>query len=442
VVNGHHSPNYVSDLKQLSLGSPSLQSDRSTGPASQRTETEILVEKPWIELNDLLRLADLNHPGISVAWDDIGAAAGRMWQADLYPNPVLELEIEDIPARSPGVSHGQNTISITQPIVLSERRSAAFSAATAEKNGRVLALEQKRREVLGEVRILFVELLYLSQAEALHGELLELARQTLNIAKTRFEAKAAPEFDVIKPAVEVHNLELTKRGLGRRREATAEGLSALLGGVRVPTTRLQGKLSVTLPRLDLDRLKQQLRERHPEILVARKELEAVVHRLEQANAERVPDLGLRLAYGRNTADNENIIEFGMSIPLPLFNQNQGKILETQFLATRAKKAVQVAERRLLANLATVYADYMTACDESAVFHNQIVPAAERALSQTRYSYQAGKSSLLDLLDAQRTLTETRLSYLAKVRDWNLAHATLWKILGPFSEDKLNGGNKP
>ena len=151
-----------------------------------------MLQKAEIVLGDLLRIAELNNPEVRSAWNEMGAAAGRAWQAELYPNPTLELEAEDIPARDPGLHRRENKIAIVQPLVLGGRRSAAISAAAAERDARHLLVQHKLREVQGDVRRLYVELIYLKQAVGRYAELRDLAQQTLQIATARHHARAAP----------------------------------------------------------------------------------------------------------------------------------------------------------------------------------------------------------------------------------------------------------
>lgn len=434
VSAGFRTPDYVADLDRLVIANSGPLPNGPPGSSARQAEIRQLIAKPQLGLVDLMRIADLSNPEIGAARNEVGAAAGRAWQAELHPNPILALEAEDVPIRSVGLSRSQNTLSVTQPIIVGGRRSAAISAATAKREARILTLAQKRREVLGEVRLVYFELLYVRQAIALHAALLEIGRETLRIATTRFEARAAPELEVIKPQVEVHELELGKRRLERQREAAAARLCAVLGGLAVPMDRLHGELPESLPDLDLARLQRPLREGHPGILAAQKEIEAADRLIRQAEAERIGDVGLRIAYGRNAFTDENTIEAGISIPLPIFNRNQGRIFEAKHLAAGARRSAETLAHRLVAELAVAHAAYMAARDEVAVFRDRIVPASEKALSQARAGYQAGKMRLLDLLDAQRTLSRARLSLLGSIKDASRARARIWQILGPSTEN--------
>ncbi len=423
---GFRAPDYVPGPDETNTGTSFA---RSGEAGSGRAEIGVLLEQAEIGLGNLLRIAELNNPEVRAAWNEVGAAAGRAWQAELYPNPSLELEAEDIPAGDLGLGRSENKIAVVQPLVLGARRSAAISAATAERDARDLLVQHKLREVQSDVRRLYAELIYLKQAIALHAELRDTAQQTLQIATIRVNAQAAPESEMIKSQIDVHELELGRRRLERLLASSSERLGSLLGGVRVPVESIGGQLPIGLPELETDRLQIAVRKGHPAVLAARKDIEAADRRIDQAKAERVPDIDFRLAYGRNAATDEDLVEVGVSIPLPVFNRNQGRILESRHLAAKARREAESLTNALLSELATSHASYMTARDEVKTFQSQIVPGAEKASSQAKEGYRAGRTGLLDLLDAQRTLTRARLSLLESSKDLHVARADLWKIVG-------------
>jgi len=431
VSTGVRTPDYASGLNGTDAGMSFARADESS---SRKAEIQVLLKKAEIGLEDLLRIAELNNPEMRAAWNDVGAAAGRAWQAELYPNPSLEFEAEGIPANEVGLGRSENKVAIVQPLILGGRRSAAISAAAAEHDARSLLVQSKLREVQSELQRIHVELVYLKQAIALHSELGDIAQETLRVAKTRFGAKAAPESEMIKSQIDVHELELGRRRLERLPTASSEQLTSLLGGVRVPVETIGGRLPRELPELDIHRLQVAVRERHPAVLAANRDVEAANWRIDQAKAERIPDVGVRLAYGRDAATDEDFVEAGISIPLPLFNRNQGRILESRHIASKAKSDAESLVNNLLSELAMSHASYMIARDEVKTLQKQIVPAAEKAFQQAKEGYQAGKIGFLDLLDAQRTLTRGQLSLLESVKDMNVARANLWKIVGREIEE--------
>jgi len=390
-----------------------------------------LVETPNASLSQLLEAAELGNPRIEAARHSAGAAAGRAWQAELYPNPTLEFEAEGVPAGSPGLERSENTVSLTQPLIVGGRRSAAIAAARAAGDARSLTLEQTRRDVAAETRRVWTDLLYLQGAAALTSDLVTAARSTHEIASTRLEARATPESEVLKAQVEVDRLELRLRRLGRDRHAALQRLASLVGLEQVALVRLSGQLPRELPVLEFSALVGRLVE-HPGLLAAKTRTRAALRQVDLAEAQRIPDLGLRFAYGRNNSSDQQILEGGISIPLPLFNRNQGRIHSAQQVAKQRQRSAEAMERRLHADLASALADYGSARDAAATHREQIVPAAERAFTLVREGYRAGRAGFLDLLDAQRTLAQVRLSELTALRDAHRALSRLTQLTGPLA----------
>lgn len=405
-------------------GDPSLREAAAdpTGPSQPSS----LLRRRDLGLDDLLRAAAELNPKIAAAREELGAAAGRTDQSRLYPNPALVLEAEEIPARDVGLGRGKGTIGLSQPLILGSRRRESVSAASAEEQVRLFRLEATQRAVLGDVRTAFGDALSLRDSALAHQELLVVARRTLEIARARFEARAVPEAEVIRAELEVHELELRLRRLGEERAALTARIRSLLGGVEIGLEQIGGEPLADPPAIDLEQLRQAVRERNPELAAARAEIEAADLRISAAQAERIPDVDLLLAFGQDAAD-EDIYEAGMRIPLPVFDRNQGRIREARHLAVKARRSADALTGDLEADLDEAFAAYSAARDEVRTFRERIVPATERSLAQVRESYEAGRTDLLNLLDAQRSNARARLSLVQSLRDASHAEARMWKL---------------
>jgi cobalt-zinc-cadmium efflux system outer membrane protein len=411
-----------------------LQSATEIEPSKRQAELLRLLNNDPISLDDLLQAAVLFNPEIAAAQSNIGAATGRLRQAGLYPNPIIEFEAEDIPAGDVDFSRNQNTVSIIQPIILGKRRSTAISAATAEQEAARFALQNTINQVLGDVRFAYMDLVYHKMALALNGELLTHANKILDIAQARFNVRAATESELIAAQLKSTKFELNRRKLKLEISSTAKHLQSFLPDVPVPQERIRSELQFTLPSIDLDRLLADARERHPLILASQKTVEAAKHRLALAKAERIPDVSFRGAYGRDTSEGENIVEVGISIPLPFFNRNQGRIAEMHHMVSRSQHDAKSQRTRLEVEITALQVAYMAARDYAVVYQTKIVPAAEKAFDQVLERYRAGRTGFPDLLNAQDGLAGEKLSLLDAARDMNRSYALLHKIAGPLMND--------
>src|SRR5262245_47652125 len=246
-------------LEELRRDGVSSPSERSA-PA----ESSPLPEIGPISLADLLAAAEVHNPDLAAARSEIGVAAGQAWQASLYPNPRLELSSEEIPfGAGGGIDQGITTLSVIQPIVLGDRLRAAVDAAEAEKAASRARVQMAGREIFGEIAQLHARLLAIRQADALYGELADLGNQTLDLARTRFEARAAPETEVIRPQIELYQIDLVRTRLAKEEVVATQQLSLLLGGLGVDVNRLSGEVTDNPPAVDLDAIVTLVRSEHP-----------------------------------------------------------------------------------------------------------------------------------------------------------------------------------
>jgi cobalt-zinc-cadmium efflux system outer membrane protein len=206
-------------------------------------------------------------------------------------------------------------------------------------------------------------------------------------------------------------------------------LATLLGRPREPLGALHGELRAVIPAVDAAALAQ-----HPNIRAARAGQEGAELEWRRAKLEPLPDVTLGVAGGRDAATDENLLEFRVSLPLPLFDRGQGRKRETRALAAMARYELTAIEQRLAQDFAVTEARLRAAGEQVQTYRTRILPKAEEALKLVRGGFEAGKFGFLDLVDTQRTLAEARLAYLDKLLELNLAVADLEALAGPSPKE--------
>lgn len=401
-----------------------------------RNEIDSVLAKNEITLSDLFRLAELTNPTLAAAESGVQAKAGQAQQAGLYPNPTIGFEVEEVSTNDPG--DRKDKLSIVQPLILSGRRGAAVDAARAEQAAAGYEFKSARREVFRRIHVLWAEQLYFREAAGAFDELLSVANHTLEIARIRFEARAAPESQVDKALLEVYELEVAQRQLVQEQVVGAAELRALFWGVDVPFDRLVDTLDQSgFPKNE--NLGPGALEGHPAFQAAQRELEAAEASLREAKASRFPDIGIYLAYGRNRSIDEGFVEAGVSLPLPIFNRNQGRVAESQFQIAQAQSRGRIVNNHLVATLTAANQRYLTAADQLDATRERMLPAAQRGLSQAQEGYRVGHLPFLELIDAQRTLSTVLLRTLELQFEIVVAEANLMSLVGasPYGENEAN-----
>lgn len=413
--------------------------DRPTDPqaedaqAAARREIEAILASPEIELTDLFRIADLANPDLAVARIEVQARAGRLQQAGLYPNPELSFAVEEMSVDDP--SFNKQKLELSQALLIGGRRGAAVNAAQTEvDHARELAL-QARRTALGRVHKWWADQIHFREVEAAFDELIGEAERTLAIARTRYEAKAAPEAHVTRAMLEVYDLEVARQEFERKMVRSAAEMKVLLGGVDVPAERLGGSLDPDAESASLPPDTDVEMGDHPELRAARLGVEAAEAMLVTTKKERIPDLNLFLAYGRFRPIEGNFVEGGISLALPIFNRNQGRVAETTSLVAMARHEERLAAHELEIALSSARLNHRMVHEQIDQLADRITPAAERALGQAREGYRSGRLMFLELVDAQRTYTDVLLRTMDLRRDLARAEADLMSLLGagPYAD---------
>ena len=132
----------------------------------------------------------------------------------------------------------------------------------------------------------------------------------------------------------------------------------------------------------------------------------------------------RSQYDHNPPDFPNSIGFGVSFPLPLWNQNRGNILAAEAAREQARLAYEKARAQAVADIATALLVYDDAAKRWQSFRESIRPKSERVRKTKAYAYQKGGASLLDMLVAERDDNDVRLAANQAASDTAVAIATL------------------
>ena len=200
--------------------------------------------------------------------------------------------------------------------------------------------------------------------------------------------------------------------------------------------RVEGALDNLPPRPALSDLEHQI-SNHPALARWPDEMQRRKNELEIASAGALPDLAVSGGV-RHFADNDDVgVVVGISIPLPLFNRNQGAILAAQANMDAADASLEVARRTLLAEIRDQYQALATAAATEESLRYQTLPIAQQVYEATTTGYRQEKFGLLEVLDAQRTLFESRREYVEAKASYQIAIAELERLTARSMEGIAN-----
>lgn len=339
-------------------------------------------------------------------------ASGRIpsWNSKRKRGPLLE-------ARASG---GDNKLvgRFSQPLPLSGRLKAQTEVARKGQEITRLERELEARRLVASVRRAFYRVLAAQRGVEVATTSRDIARELRTRADDRVESGAAPQTERIRAGIELARAELALERATSELVQAKQALAALLGDVDLRVERYDGTLREVFPVLSRSRIETEVVRSFPAILLAERRIDAARADYRLADVEWIPDPAVSLGAGRTrqAGDNEAILEWGISIPLPLFNRNQGRIAETRALIGKEVKFYQAVLNETLLRLRQALVRYDQQRSQVQRYKDSIIPQAERALTLIQDGYRQGKFTQIDVLDAQRTVAEARSTYLGLLEE--------------------------
>ena len=393
-----------------------------------------------LSLRRALSLALAKSPELaSFAWG-VREAEAEQLQAALFPNPELETEFENFGGSGEfrGDRSLETTIALSQLIELGGKRAKRMKLAQADSRLAGWQYETKRLSVLTGVTRRFIAALAMQKKLELADEDLKLASAGLDAVTKQMAAGKATLAEKTKASVEVATSKIRAARIRRALASARCELAAGWGSTRPQFTRLLGDLGEITAIPPADKLTAHL-DRNPEIASWAAELQQRQAALDLARAGAIPDVtaGVGYRHTRETEENDHAIVAGVSIPLPLFDRNQGDIRKARYSLLRARMQQRAAEVKLHTEFEKAYQTLASARSEAVALRDEVLPAARSSHEASGKSFEQGKAGYLDVLDAQRTLVEVREQYLEALEAY---HSAVTSVEGIIARPLKSIGN--
>ncbi len=384
-----------------------------------------------LTLEQALEMAERRQPQLAEARALVEAAAGRAKQAGAFPNPEAIVGAQQIPFSSDSSNQREYIAGIAQPIPLGGRLGKAREAELLDREVRVRGLEATRRGLRKKIHSAFATALYQEKAFQTQSQIAQSVEKVAAMTKARVDAGDAVPEELARVEMEFARAKVEVQRSQSMREQAMLVLAVAIGDSRLSVKSLAGSLDTAFEIPTLESLAANL-SAQPEFALADASLRANNARIDLAKAERIPDVKVEALYHRLEATKENTFDIGLSIPLPLFNRNQGNVLAASRRADQARDLRNAAELRLRTETRQALDLWQTANTEVRSFNQQILPAAQSAVDSATRGFEMGKFNFLDVLDAQRTLIAARTQYLAATAQATEAWVRIERIYGDLA----------
>lgn len=397
-------------------------------------------------------------------------AAGQGDPLELtYPRlqSVLGGEIERESGSPAGLAESEITLSISQIIELGGKRAKRASLAREEKQLVQWDYEASRANVVAETAQAFINVLVSQERVSSERELVALAKDVARSTALRVDAGQVSPMENNRAEIAVSTTGIALANAERELQSARARLAANWGGTQVLFTEAVGEIEDVSPVPSVDELGSRL-ERNPDLARWAAELAVRDARFALERARRIPDptveFGLRregfsgrsvsrfgsgtdaaLALSRTDVEPERDAEYrivlGFSMPLPVFDRNQGNIAEAEAFASKTAEERRLTAVMLHAGLVESREAAAAAYDELQVLDGEVLAKATETLDKTQEGYELGKFGYLDVLDAQRTLFDAQIARLNALARYHAAMIDIERLTGRSPDQNQEQDNE-
>ena len=386
-----------------------------SGVASPNQEAVRLpVPEEGMTLVELEHYALSSNPSVRRLAALVGAAQGNWVQAGLLPNPSVGYEGQQLGSGGLAEQHG---VLFSQEIVRGGKLSLDRAVADRERMRIEQELAVQELRVLTDVRIAFYEVLTAQRQVEVTDRLIRIGDEGVNTVEALFRSKEVGRADVLQAQLEAENAHILAQNAKNRYQAAWQNLAAVVGDPMLPPSSLIGDVLAPPQELDFQNTLQRLQEQSPEITAAAYEVERARLVLERARVEPTPNVTVQglMNWRDNGIGGRPDGGVAVTVPLPLFNRNQGAIARAEHELIAARQALTETQLGLQSRLAPVYEQYANARNQVERYHEFILPAAKESLDLMQELYRTGETNYTALLTSQRTYFQAHLAYLDAAR---------------------------
>jgi cobalt-zinc-cadmium efflux system outer membrane protein len=387
-----------------------------------------------ISLPQALQRALAANPRLTAAERDIGIAGGLRVQAGALPNPEASFELDNALGTGPykGVRSAETTLQLSQLVELGGKREARVAAGEAGIGMAVWQRRATRLEVLSETAIAFIMIISAQRRIEIFDEQIASFDPLIPLLQKRVQEGASSPAETLRAQVAA-DLFRVERERAKTLLATARrDLAVLMGDAspqfgkavgRLASTGLPPPFNAVLQAIDanpqLARWTAVTAQRNAELLIAR--------------LKAIPDLRISAGWRHYQDTNDNAVRLGVSIPLPVFDQNTGNIIAAHETLEKTDAERAINKLVLLSIAGRAYDTLTGALAELKLLRWSVIPNARSAAETILSGYSQGRFTLLELLDVRGSLLQALLREQEAQQNFHIAVATIEGLVGnPFS----------
>ena len=405
----------------------------STSSVYAQTSDDVLV------LNDLIATALEKNPQLRSLQSAIKADSAKIPQAGALPDPILSLNILNLPTNSFAFDQEPMTgkqIALNQlfpfPGKLSLKEDiSAEGTAISRAN-----YQEFKNQILRDIRISYYDLFFIDKSIEITEKNRQLIKEYTEIAESKYKVGKGLQQDVLKAQVELSKMIDKLIKLEQKRQVKQAQLNTLLN--QPVNTPLGKPADLSFSRLNesLDSLRMQARSNRPMLQGWASMRKQSMLRVDLAKKDYWPNIGIFVAYTQrdvlqNGSPGYDFLSGGISLNLPIYSgsKQSQKVEEMIYNKNMVDERYQQIVNQIYFELEDSFSSATKNIKLVNLFKTGIIPQASQSLESAMTGYQTDKVDFLTLINNQITLFNYELDYYRVLSEYNKDLASIEYLTG-------------
>lgn len=376
-----------------------------------------------LSMEDAERLFLENNLDIRSRKIELQKLDASILDAKILPNPSVRYSMESL---RNGERETEETYSVIQNMDLTGKRGKRVEAVYRIREARSSFLAHEIAGLIAQMKQTYYKIMLVKENESALSEIAGFFSDVVKKTEARVGAGDISEADLMKLAGErnkvLRGLEVLRADLKAEKRKLA-----LLLNTQETEFDVSGEFSVKPLPFSSELLSEKGQQNRPDIVGQGKVVEAAAISLSASKKEAIPSFDLEAGYKKRTGGFNGFI-FGVSIPLPIFNRNQGGIALAEAGLAQEKIVFEARKKSAAAEVNLLFERISSLESRIAGLSNQLKTANELT-KIAGIAYEEGETGLLELLDAARSEKELIVETNTTVYDYWTARFELEKAIG-------------
>ncbi|MHB8526774.1 MAG: TolC family protein [Candidatus Acidiferrales bacterium] len=386
-----------------------------------------------ITLDQAIQLAIAHNHALLAARTTISQSQAEEITANLRPNPVFGADVVGLPVEpadftADNINQAEFDIGLGYLFERGKKRQHRLKAAQDLTAVTKSTVADNERTLTLNVATEFTTALLAESTLRFAQQDLKGFQHSVNISEYQYKSGAISEGDLLKIKLQLLQFQTDVTAAQLAKQQALVALRQLIGFESVPQDfDVAGELKYQKLPDNLEDLQAMALKDRPDLRAAQQGVTAAQSQYLLAKANGKVDVTGTFNFTHITGYNSQSLI--VSVPVPIFNRNQGEIARTNYAITQAQEAEQEASEQVMSDVQVAYETVHTNEQTLKIYQTGYLDEAKQSVDISEYAYKRGAATLLDFLDAERSYRDTELAYRQQLASYMLALEQLREAVG-------------